>query len=167
MGRRRLRYRLTVPPDPIPVIQQRQAAIRELAKSLKWRQWFLAYGIAAKDQMRDPDFLFKWVKDQNLFFLKRSVILSIRVLTSFTIGIIIAHFITQSIPLYIPVIMLILQFGLLKVGIKRRTIILATAGEYERNLQLYADLLQHILKKDYQSAYLQRLRHQLFNQGKK
>jgi DNA mismatch repair ATPase MutS len=166
LGRKKLWQLLTVPPDPIPVIRERQAAIMELAKSLKWRQRFLAYGIAAKDKMCDPDFLIKWVHDRNPFFSKKVVILILGALPILTIGSIIVHYSAHSIPLYIPIFMLLFQYGLLKLGSKKRKLILAKAGEYEKNLQLYASLLRQILKKDYQSSYLQRLKHKLFSSDK-
>ncbi len=163
LGREKLRQILTAPPASPLLIRERQTAIAELAGDLKWRQWFLAFGIAAGDKMRNPDFLINWGKDYSSFFLKKTVILSIRVLPVLTIGSIIAYFSTKSIPFYIPVLALLLQYGLLKIGIKKRTITLVSAGEYEKNLRLYGDLLQQILKKDYQSTYLQKLKQKLYN----
>jgi hypothetical protein len=98
LGRKKLRQMLTVPPDPIPIIRERQAAIAELADNLKWRQWFLAFGVAAGDKMRNPDFLIKWGNEYNPFFLQKTIILSIRALPIFTIGSIIAYLITKNIP---------------------------------------------------------------------
>jgi DNA mismatch repair ATPase MutS len=163
LGRKKLGQILTAPPESISVIRERQTAIGELANSLTWRQKFLALGIASRDEIRDPDFLFQWVKDRNPFFTKKSVILSLRALPIFTIGIIIVYLATKSISLWIPVLALAVQYGLLKIGSKKRKLILASAGEYQKNLQLYERLLRQILKKDYQSVYLQRLKRKLFN----
>ncbi len=163
LGRKKLAGLLAHPPDAIPVIRERQGAIAELAGNLRWRQWFQARGIAIKDQMRDPDFLIKWANERNPFFLQKAVVLSLRALPVITIGFIIAYFNTKAIPFYIPLLGLILQFGLLKIRVKKRSIILATAGEYEKNIQIYASLLEQILEKDCQSGYLQRLKQKLFN----
>jgi hypothetical protein len=167
LGRKKLSRILTAPPEALPVIRERQAALCELAKSVGWRQWFLAYGIAAADKMRDPDFLLKWVNDRNPFFRRRPVVLCLRVLPVLTIGMFIVYYNTKVIPVYLPVLMLVFQYGLLKAGSTKRAIMLMKAGAYEKNLQLYGDLVRHILKKNYQAPYLQRLKLKLFNHGRK
>ncbi|MGD9155765.1 MAG: DNA mismatch repair protein [Bacillota bacterium] len=167
LGRQRLCHLLTDYPGPISEIRERQAAIGELADSLGWRQRFLACGIAVADKMRNPDFLLRWVKDRNPFFLQKSVVRSLRALPVLTTGSIIVYFSTKKIPFYLPLCMLLLQYGLLKIGAKKRTITLATAAGYQKNLELYANLLGQILKKNFQSEYLQRLKRKLFTRDRK
>jgi hypothetical protein len=167
LGRLKLSRILTAPSEPVSVIQERQAALCELAKSVGWRQWFLAYGIVAADKMRDPGFLFKWVNDRNPFFRRRPVAICLRLLPVLTIGLMIVYCYNKAIPCYLPILMLVFQYGLLKIGGRKRATILMQAGGYERNLQLYGDLIRQILKKNYQTPYLQRLKLKLFNRGGK
>jgi hypothetical protein len=163
LGRQQLRHLLTTPPGPIPEIRERQAAIAELAHCPGWRQRFLAEGIAIADQMRNPDFLLRWVNQRQPFFLQKPVVLTLRLLPVFTTVTIIAHFIIKRIPFYLPLFMLAFQYGLLKINEKKRAVILTKAAVYHGNLELYANLLGRILKKNCQSVYLQRLKSKLFN----
>jgi hypothetical protein len=167
LGRRRLSRILTAPPEALSVIRERQAAIAELAPKLHWRQWFLAYGIAASSQMRDPEFLLQWVNDRNPRLLRNPVVSGLRALPVLTVGMILVYYQTKAIPVYLPILMLLLQYGLLKIGSRKRAAILMKAGAYEKNLQLYGNLIRQILKKDYQTPYLQNLKRKLFSQGRK
>jgi hypothetical protein len=164
LGRRKLYHLLTAHPGPVSEIRERQAAIEELANCPGWRQRFLACGIAVADKMRNPDFLFRWVNDRNPFFLRKLVTRSLGALPVFTTGSIVGYFWTKRIPFYLPLFLLVLQYGLLKIGNKKRTVILTTAAAYHSNLELYANLLGQILKKNCRSVYLQRLKSKLFNQ---
>lgn len=167
LGRQKLRRILTDAPETISVIRQRQTAIAELATSLRWRQWFQAHGTAVSNQMRDPDFLFTWVNERHPFWLETPVIFTLRLLPAITISLIGIYFLTHRIPSYIPLLALIIQFGLLKIGSAKRTVILRKAGEYEKNLQIYADLIRHILNKDFQTDHLRRLKKKLYNRANK
>ncbi|HYH03880.1 MAG TPA: hypothetical protein VEC37_12300, partial [Bacillota bacterium] len=166
LGRKKLAQLLSTFPGPLSVIRERQGAIRELATGLAWRQLFLAYGIAASDKLRDPEFLFKWVNDRNPSWLRRPVVLGLRILPVMTIGSCLLAYYTKLIPVLFPVLMVVLQSVLLKIGSKERKLILTQAAAYEKNLCLYSDLIRQILKKDFNNAYLQSLKGKLFNQSK-
>lgn len=167
LGRQKLRRKLTASPNSITAIRKRQAAIAELADNLRWRQWFLAHGTAVSAKMRDPDFLFQWVNDRNPFWLQKPVVFVLRLLPVLTLSLIGIYYLTHRISLFIPVLALLFQFGLLTVGSKKRAIILTKAGEYEKNLLVYADLIRQILKKEFHADYLQQLRNKLFSHTKK
>lgn len=167
LGRKKLSEILKSHPGQLTEIRERQAAIGELSQNIQWRQRFLAYGIVASDQLRDPDFLLKWVKDRNPLFLQMGVILGIRTLPVMTIGSIIGYYGGLGIPFYIPLLMIGLQIGLLKIGNKKRTATLVQAGKYEKNLQLYGNLIRHILKREYQTPCLVKLKQKLINVNQK
>jgi hypothetical protein len=167
LGRKKLSRLLTVAPDSLTAIRERQAAIGELAKNLNWRQQLQAWGTVTTDVMRDPDFLLQWVNERNPFMLRNWVAMGLRILPVLTLGMLIIACNTKVIPLYLPVLMLLLQYGLLRINGKNRAIVLMKAGAYERNLQIYGDLIRHILKRNFKSPYLQNLKRKLFNRGRK
>ena len=167
LGRKRLAQLLSSFPEPLSLIRERQGAIKELAAALGWRQRFLAYGTAASDKLRDPQFLFDWVNHRNPLWLCRQVVLGLRILPAITIGSCLLSYYTRLISVLLPVLMVVLQIVLLKVGSKQRRVILAQAGFYEKNLSLYSDLIRQILKRDFDNAYLNGLKGKLFNQSGK
>ena len=163
LGRRRLAALLTLPPESVLVITQRQRAIEELAKSLKWRQWLSAYGIIMTGKNQDPRELVDWSEEQRPFYTKKAVILGARALTLFTLGTWLLFLAAHKIPFYFPVGFLLLQYILLKIQGKQRRKILNTVFYYRKNLELYQELLSHIERKNFASDYLRRLQKGLRN----
>ncbi len=163
LGRRRLATLLTQPPESAPSIARRQQAIGELSKNLKWRQWFSAHGIVMSGKNQDPSELVEWAKRLLPFYTKKAVILGVRSLSLITLGTWLILLTTRKIPIYIPAGLLLLQYLFLKTHGKQRKEILNTVFYYRKNLELYRELLAHIEKKSFTSAYLKSIQKGLRN----
>jgi DNA mismatch repair ATPase MutS len=162
-GRKRLAHLLTVPPDSIAQIMERQEAVVELAEDLKWRQRLSALGIMIADKSQDPGVLINWAQNGNPFFRQKTVITAIRSLTIFTICVLALFFFSHKVPFYLPLGAVLLQYIILKIKAKQRSRVLETVFYYRKNLELYRDLLEHIGRKNFTTTYLQSLKAKLFN----
>lgn len=64
-GRRALAKRLQDPELDIATIKERQAAVKEIADKLKWRQDFYAYGLLSGENDGDKDRILTWMKSKD------------------------------------------------------------------------------------------------------
>ncbi|MBO9612593.1 MAG: DNA mismatch repair protein MutS [Dyadobacter sp.] len=94
-GSRLLADWLTVPADH-ETITDRQAAIRELAGKLDWRQKFQASGMSFESTNSDYELLLKWVAEEPWFLSSRktlrAVSLSLAAASSMALGYFVYHF---------------------------------------------------------------------------
>lgn len=164
LGRRKLAAFFALPPESISSIVQRQRAIEELAKRLKWRQWLFAHGSMMTGKSQDPRELVDWAKEQHPLYTKTAVVVGIRALTLFTLGSWLIFLLTHEIPVYLPTGALLLQYIILKIQGKQRKKILNTVFYYRKNLELYQELLDHIERKNFSADYLRRLQKGLRNE---
>lgn len=166
LGRRKLAALLTLPPESMAKIVQRQQAIGELAQNLKWRQWLAAYGISIEGKMPDPYDLAEWACERNSFYTQQTVVWGVRVLSIFTVGTLAILLATHQIPFYLSLGALFLQYILLKIHGKERRRLLDTVFYYRKNLELYQELLAHIEQKHFSTEYLGDLQKKLQNRRK-
>jgi Mismatch repair ATPase (MutS family) len=162
-GRQKLRRILTEKPESIEVIKERQGAIKELSQKLSLRQRVMAEGLMSKDKIRDPQELVSWSEDVKDYILKREVKLFLRVLPAVTVSTIIVYFIFNVIPLYIPVVLLLVQYGILMFKSKERSERLSAAEKYSNDIKVYEKVLEIMGKREFDSACLTSLKSKLYS----
>lgn len=166
MGRQKLKNELEQPQKSRDAILEKQAAARELAVKLKWRQRFMAEGMIGADKIHDPEFLFKWADENNEFYCKPWVIVVFRLIPVVTILLVLMAFIVPGMPFYIPVLALFAQYVMLKMKGKERAKILSIVEKYKNNIRIYENMIKSVEKLSVKSEYLKQLKNNLVNEDK-
>jgi hypothetical protein len=163
IGRQKLKSALLKPIYSIEEIYKRQEAIKELSKSIGWRQRFQAEAILSEHKNHNPEKLFGWVKDKNEFFLKTWVITIIRILPIITLSLLVSSFIFTNISYKVFLSAIVLHIILLAIGYKEISKSLDTVHQYKDTILIYNKLLMHIEKKNFSAEYLKKLKETLVN----
>lgn len=162
-GRHTLNNLLTQFPTDVNDIYKRQKAIGELAIKLSWRQRFLAEGIITSDCMNNPEELISWVGNENSLFRKAWTNLITKLLPVITLTLLLIFFSTGSIPYFIPVIAIFIQFILLFVKRKEREVNFQLAKKYKRDIEVYYHMIKHIEKHKFCNDHLNELKSSMRN----
>ncbi len=165
IGRRRLAAILSVTPESIPIIQQRQAAVSELAGLLWWRQRFQAEAMLIADVAKDPASLIQWAAEQKRFFRSTWTRLALRLLPVFTLLWAVATIILK-LPLGWLVLLLVIHFGILHYRGPEREMIMAKVAPYQRQLQGLGRLFARLENRPFRAALTRHLRDELQVRGK-
>lgn len=162
IGRQRLADYLSAP-AAISEIQARQAAIKELAPLLDWRQDFFAFGNGVQDSPRHLDLLKNWLADEDVVRGNRKLVAALHIAPWWFLSIMLLWIF--FIPWQIMIVLLLPTAWVLKKTTERvnRTHLRTThAGEM---LGQYARLLQHIEAQDFSSGKLAVLKRPLLPAG--
>ena len=154
VGRQKLRDLFSGLTGNSKEILDRQNAVEELATLLDWRQSFLAEGMMASGKMRNPRDIITWAKEGSEFFRKPGVIAAIRVCPVITVILAVAGFAMNLIPWTVPIIALVLQFGLLSYKGKERNRMFGIAEFYADDLRVYYKMLKLFEDQIFKSPYI-------------
>ena len=165
MGRRALSNCLTKNSRNREQIIKRQGAINELASKLPWRQRFMAEGLIKPAKIYDNEPLYRFFKTKDPIYTKSWLIIGVRLLPMFTIGLfILASF--NKIPYGYPIVLLLIQMLVFKVKLDQRSEKLNLVYTHAENIKVYTKMLYQLEKKDFKSAYLIELKNKLTDKTK-
>ena len=139
-------------------ILERQQAVEELAKMLTWRQGFLAEGLMASGKISDPRSLIAWAAESSEVFRKPWVILVIRACPVVTVALVIAGFLMNIIPWYLPTLALAIQFALISYKVEARGKMFTIAESYADDLRVYYKMLKRIEQQDFKSVHIKKIK---------
>jgi hypothetical protein len=154
---------LSVTPNGISEIAQRQEAARELAGMLDWRQGFQMEAMSAENSVQNPDDLYKWAEEANSFYSRKILILTVKILPLLTVSLLIASFIFKPIQLYIPVLLICAQIMLLLLKLNETSRILGGLDKYADSIQAYQKMLHAFETTEFQAKSLRELQNRLKN----
>lgn len=135
-------------------IKMRQEAVSELALKLKWRQRFLAEGLVVSSSMKNPDNLISWANEEHAFYRKPWLGITVKVLPAITISSILLAAFTSKVPLYIPVLLIIIQYFILRYKRLERHEIFNTADKYNKDIGVYYKMLKLFENKKFEAPII-------------
>ena len=161
-----LKELLEKPDKSAESVGKRQQAVKELAGKLDFCQDLQCEGMLSKNAAVDPASLLEYAEEptkrfqhdwmQYLFYLlPASVILTF-----------VLFFLGSSIPLFVPLLLLIVQMVVCAVGYKKNAVIINTVYGMKKHLDAYGNLLQRIEREAFADEYLLQLRQELFHESK-
>jgi hypothetical protein len=164
LGRERLAAWLTEPAE-VPEVHARQAAVRELAGMLEWRQGFEAHSLRAAESGRSPRPLLEWAAEPRAFLHRRGLGVLVRILPLVTVGLILLT--PLGVPGFVPLVLVLVQIGVNQLNERTTSAIAASTGRQAQLLGAYAELLGDIEEQALHAERLASLRGQLFVDGQK
>lgn len=154
-GRKKLKEFLADPSLKLEDILERQIAVKELSGQIGWRQRLEAECRRVPKENQDSEELINWsVKREEVvdkFYLKAALIL-LPVLT--LASIIYYYFIRPSAGYSLPLIFIIIDLAVLKLGSRVRSEVLDTAYKYKKNIRVYYNVIKHIEDKKFNAELL-------------
>lgn len=149
LGRARLAELLTDGVGAVEQLNSRQAAAKELATMIDWRQKLQAQaGLVPRRQA--PDGMIKWVTNKNNFFgnpLTRVLVYGLPLLT--LLQIVLARF--GIIGWLVPILLLTVQFGMSLYSALRFGRYVSLAGRFKQDLQMYYRLFELVEQTNFTS----------------
>ncbi len=139
-------------------IRERQEAVDELAATLSWRQRFQAEGMLTKGKMHDPEELIHWASESSGFFRNFWVISIFRICPIVTVILVIAGFVLNKIPWYLPAAALVLQFASLSYKISERYRMFSIAEKFADDLKVYYKMMERFEKHNFKSSYIKKIK---------
>ena len=161
LGKRKLAELLTTPWDKRKQIEERQAAIRELAQKRWWRQRLQTEGMLIGEKAEDIESLLQWAEKSQPLYSKPMIRIGVRLLPGITITTLLLAFSANIGLRYIPLLLLVFHFLLLSYDVKRRTQELELIYRCKNSIRVYGKILAHIEKTHFQSDYLRVLKEKL------
>ncbi|WP_246637551.1 MutS family DNA mismatch repair protein [Crassaminicella profunda] len=163
MGRIKLADILTHPYSDKETIIKRQKAISELSTKRWWRHKLQVEGRMVTEKSRNLEVLINWAKTKHLLYMNSWMIIVFRALPLVTVGTFLLAFVANSIIKSIPIILIIFQFMLIFINIKKRNREFALVYKYKKSILAYRRILRHFEKVNFQSEYLRELKTSLRN----
>ncbi len=151
--------------DPCPgadAVKSRQGASRELSALLDFRQHFQAAALKEKESFANPEPLFAWAEQKNVFYLSSPFIWLIRILPAIAILTMAAAF-EGFVHYIVPVTIVLLQTGLLAVKFLELGRILASIGPFTKSIGAYRRMLEAFEVESFEDGYLKELQNRLRN----
>jgi len=167
LGRRYFSDLLTKVPDSTDDIRQRQEAIKELSKRLTWRQRLQAEALAVSEKIQDPEELFNWSGIKNGFYRNSWLIAFARILPCITVILILVAIYSQVLTYHLPVLFLILQFIVLRIGGKARREQFALAESYGNDVGIYYKSIKLLEKHSFDSEYIAKIKKSMSSKDNK
>lgn len=161
MGRRSLSKLLSGDSKEPAQIKKRQEAVMELALMLGWRQKFLAEGLLMSDNIKDPQKLISWAKEQHEFYKKPWLALVVKVLPVITILSLILAIKKIIVPFYIPVLLVLIQYFMLKYKKFERYEIFKIADRFGKDIAAYNKMIKLFEKMDFQADRLKEIKRKM------
>ncbi|MDR3542473.1 MAG: MutS family DNA mismatch repair protein [Desulfosporosinus sp.] len=165
-GRAKLKEALTEPPEGIGMILKKQAAIKELARNLAWRQRFLAEARLTEQPLKSPELIIEWAKTYDPTYLRVGVLIFARALPIITSAFLLCYLLTARVSFWFPLTGLVIQTSILFVG-KQRGKVLNAVYTYKDSIKIYEKMLERFEKRIFQADYLQTLKKGLYNRDGK
>jgi len=165
-GREKLKEVLTELPEDTGTIQRKQAAIKELARNLAWRQRFLAEARMTKRPLNSPKLIIEWAKTYDPSYLRLGVLILARALPIITGVFLLVYLLTARVSIWLPLTGLVIQTITLFVG-KQRGKALNAVYTYKDSIKVYEKMLERFEKRTFQSDYLQVLKKGLYDRDGK
>lgn len=183
LGRKKLQRALTEKPESKSILKNIQDSSVGLSKKLWLRQKFEAEGKTINTKSQNPEIFLSWIRKRNEDKLKSKMIYFINVvpiitaLTSIVLALrimvylmflvsninIILPKVFEIIPFYVPILLIIIQFLILRVRRKDRINNLSVAEKYSDNIKAYGNILKFIEKRKFKTSYLIDLQKSLYN----
>lgn len=163
IGKVRLAGLLTSPVDRETILG-RQAAFRELAARLDWRQDFQAIGSKTKDQLRDVENLRAWLNDDYLILNNRrlkAALVWVPIVMTIAIGL--AVF---GLPISALILFLLIPAYFLKNTLEAVNQIHEKTGKAEKVLKHYTRLIRQIEDESFDASVIKDLKVRLIHEGK-
>lgn len=161
MGRKALSKLLFGSSKEPAQIKKRQEAVKELAVKLGWRQKFLAEGLLVSDNIKDPQKLINWSKEQHEFYKKPWLAMVVKVLPVITILSLILAFKSEILPYYIPAFLVLTQYFMLKYKKGERYEIFQISDKFSKDIGVYKKMIKLIEKKEFQADLLKEIQSEL------
>jgi DNA mismatch repair ATPase MutS len=165
-GRKKLKDLLKDPSLKLEDILKRQMAVKELSDQIGWRQRLESECRRIPKEKQDSDELINWsVKREaavDKFYLRAALIL----LPMLTIASIIYYFIRPSVGYSLPLIFIIIDLLVLKLGSRVRSEALDTAYKYKKNIRVYYKVIKHIEEKRFNAELLNNIKGNLIKTQK-
>ncbi len=154
LGRRALSELLSGNKKDEESIKLRQEAVKELANKLGWRQRFLCEGLVVSDRMKDPEKLICWANEEHEFYRKLWLGIAVKVLPIITILSLAFSIWISIVPYYVPALLLILQYFILRYKRMERYEIFNTADKFSKDIGIYYKMLSRFEGKKFESVLL-------------
>lgn len=161
-GRKTLAEFLTKRSKTKEEIYERQEAIQELSKKVSFRQKLIACGILNNKVSSNPQKLYEYERDSHKQMLNKSTIVFVTIMPIITLAMCIIYFFIKSIPYYVPMLLLLLQYAILKIKPQNRLIAFELAEKYNKDIKMYKDMLQLIENQIFYSPYLKRIKNEFY-----
>jgi DNA mismatch repair ATPase MutS len=150
-------------PKSVEEIVLRQQAIVELSSKLNWRQRFQAEAMRVSDKTIDPEDLIKWALNHEIFYLKKWLGVSVKVLPVFTGLVILLAINTQFVTFHIPLLLLLMQAILLRINRKQRSEVFDLAEKYSKDIKVYYNAVRHFEKHNFRSDHIKGIKAEMVN----
>lgn len=160
-GRKLLRQILEEPETDIEKIKIRQNIIRELARKKDFVQRIQCEGILAKGSGIDPSSLVQYAKDHKCLFNKKWIKVSLRFIAGITIMSIIASILNANIPIYVPVLLILVQMLITLLGYLKTSSILNTIHQFKKNIKAYEKIIKIIEETEFADSNLSQMKQTL------
>ena len=144
-------------------IAMRQEAVTEIAKNLAWRQRYEAEGILVSDQFPNTEPLLNWAVQTHEDYLRPVVKVGMRIFPATTILMVLLYAFQLSVPWQVPALCVGAQILLLQVYGNERSRILSMVYRYESSIRTYAEMLNHLETKNFETEWLKTRQHLLRN----
>lgn len=159
LGRARLANDLKNPKKDIAFIQKRQAAAKELSTLFSWRQRFQAEGKIIKEQYLDPEQLFSWAIQKEMFYHKKWLQILVSIMPIITLSMLLMSLINPHLPgKEFFVVGIFFQMIALRYKKENRVHMLNSVFRYRNIIKLYEKMLKLMEKQTFSSPYLQELK---------
>lgn len=154
IGRQKLSQLLSEIVGSVEDINQRQIAIKELSRMLKFRQKLLAEAMIKSKNMNDPKALIEWALEESPYFRSPYIIALIRIMPVITLILMAQGYVLSIIPSYFPTIALVIQLIYLIVKGKDREDLINLAQKYSYDLNTYYKMLRQFESHKFDSNLL-------------
>ena len=149
------------------LIKKRQDAVNELAEKLAWRQKFLAEGLIVSENIKDPQKLISWAKEQHEFYKKPWLAIVIKVLPVITVLSLILAFSAEIVPYYIPGFLVLIQYFMLKYKKWERLEIFEISDRFSKDIGVYNKMIELFEKNNFQSDLLKEIQSKMAGEAGK
>lgn len=159
-GRQRLKELFINKPDSKNRIEKRQEAVSELSQKINFRQNLQAAGKINKKQMSDPSDFLKWAEEKSSNDVNKPLLLAAKCVPLVTFIVLVLS-ILGRISFYAFVVMLVVQYSVLKIKSGDREEKLYMAEKYCRDIKVYEKMIKLIEKHNFKSQYLNEFKNKL------
>lgn len=164
-GRVRLRDLLCSPSKDIKSIQARQNAVREIAGSIEFTESLQCELLINEEIGKNPESMLSSAEDGVRIFKNKNLRYIFYILPIVTLFSIILGFI-NSIPMYIGLIIFIVQIAIFGIGFIKTSNTLNSVYGFKKALESYKKILALIEKQDFESNYLNQCQSKLMRKNK-
>ncbi|MBP2629599.1 MAG: mismatch repair protein MutS domain protein [Firmicutes bacterium] len=160
-GRKLLRQIFEEPETDIEKIKIRQIIIRELARKNDFVQRIQCEGILAKGSEIDPSSLMQYARDPKCLFDKKWIKVSFTFIAGMTIMSIIAIILNINIPIYVPLLLVLVQMLITLLGYLKTSSILNTIHQFKKNIKAYEKIIKIIEETEFADSNLTQMKQTL------